>query len=274
MRRTGFQHRLQWTCQSCTYQNSTSSNICSVCENSREADPINRETLIDDENSFQLNYLLNGPTCWSTYSSDLPDESNTPLSNISIGMMLGAIGGVGVAMLRGTSATTGALSGATYGAIGGMLMNQSDQLISGSREAPSESNAEQINRQFNQYFAESLHANFAYDFGIPDILSSMPTADMDMSYENLIARFGDGHHQTAATKSSIDSLPTMKYSTVGKSTGSDDADDEKCSCAVCMEDYAVDEEISIMPCLHKFHRECINTWLRQSNTCPICKSCL
>lgn len=273
MRRAGFQHRLQWTCQSCTYQNSTSSNICSICENTRQTDPVYRETLIDDESSFHLNYSLNAPDCWSTYSVDLPDEANVPLSNVSIGIVLGAIGGVGVALLRGTSTTTGALSGATYGAIGGMLMNQSDQMISGSRETPSqstESHSEQINRQLHQFFTESLHGDGAYDFGIPNILSSVPITDMDMSYESLIARFGEGHHQTAASNSSIDSLPTMKFSTIGKS----DADDEKCSCVVCMENYATDDEISIMPCSHKFHRECIKTWLRQSNTCPICKSSL
>ena len=273
MRRAGFQHRLQWTCQSCTYQNSTQSNICSICENARQTDPVYRETLIDDESSFQLNYSLNAPNCWSTYSVDLPDEANVPLSNVSIGIMLGAIGGVGVALLRGTSTTTGALSGATYGAIGGMLMNQSGQMISGSRETPSqstESHSDQINRQLHQFLTESMHGSVAYDFGIPNILSSVPITDMDMSYESLIARFGEGHHQTAASNSAIDSLPTMKFSTTGKS----DADDEKCSCAVCMENYVTDDEISIMPCLHKFHRECINTWLRQSNMCPICKSCL
>ncbi|CAN0398548.1 unnamed protein product, partial [Laminaria digitata] len=40
------------------------------------------------------------------------------------------------------------------------------------------------------------------------------------------------------------------------------------SCAICMSDFELDEEISILPCRHVFHGECIRKWLVLRNRCP------
>ena len=41
--------------------------------------------------------------------------------------------------------------------------------------------------------------------------------------------------------------------------------------AICLENY-VDRDNSIaLPCIHIFHTDCIKTWLKDQNTCPICK---
>ena len=40
-------------------------------------------------------------------------------------------------------------------------------------------------------------------------------------------------------------------------------------CSIC---YSVlDVDVTIMRCEHKFHRNCINEWLKYSNTCPLCR---
>ena len=44
---------------------------------------------------------------------------------------------------------------------------------------------------------------------------------------------------------------------------------EKCS--VCMDEYKVDEHVSILPCGHYFHIECIRTWFSEKLTCPECR---
>jgi len=49
------------------------------------------------------------------------------------------------------------------------------------------------------------------------------------------------------------------------------SDPSKDSCMVCLEDFKVEEEIRILPCVHRFHRQCIDVWLRRSAQCPICK---
>nr|GME08548.1 E3 ubiquitin-protein ligase SDIR1-like [Ipomoea batatas] len=47
-------------------------------------------------------------------------------------------------------------------------------------------------------------------------------------------------------------------------------DDERCT--VCLEELGrEDEEVLCMPCLHRFHGECILKWLDNSHYCPICR---
>lgn len=50
-----------------------------------------------------------------------------------------------------------------------------------------------------------------------------------------------------------------------------DADAEMECCAVCIEPYKVSDVVRILPCLHQFHRSCIDPWLLDQRTCPMCK---
>jgi len=43
------------------------------------------------------------------------------------------------------------------------------------------------------------------------------------------------------------------------------------TCNVCLGPYEVGDEIRTVRCMHKFHKHCIDTWLRTNATCPICK---
>lgn len=42
-------------------------------------------------------------------------------------------------------------------------------------------------------------------------------------------------------------------------------------CTICLESYQPMESIRILPCLHYFHKNEIDTWLFENQTCPICK---
>ena len=42
-------------------------------------------------------------------------------------------------------------------------------------------------------------------------------------------------------------------------------------CAVCLEPWMVGDEVRTLPCLHRLHTACIDPWLRQNATCPVCK---
>lgn len=45
------------------------------------------------------------------------------------------------------------------------------------------------------------------------------------------------------------------------------------SCSVCLNTFVENENLRILPCMHKYHCKCIDKWLyKQSATCPICKS--
>ena len=49
-------------------------------------------------------------------------------------------------------------------------------------------------------------------------------------------------------------------------------DDDHISCRICLEEYEQDEEIKILPCFHKYHKMCIDNWLKHSVKCPICNT--
>lgn len=47
--------------------------------------------------------------------------------------------------------------------------------------------------------------------------------------------------------------------------------EEDLTCSVCLEQVADGELVRSLPCLHRFHSNCIDQWLRQQATCPVCK---
>lgn len=41
-------------------------------------------------------------------------------------------------------------------------------------------------------------------------------------------------------------------------------------CAICMCDFVINDTLRILPCMHSYHKECIDDWLMRSFTCPSC----
>ncbi|XP_047334984.1 E3 ubiquitin-protein ligase Praja-2-like [Impatiens glandulifera] len=46
---------------------------------------------------------------------------------------------------------------------------------------------------------------------------------------------------------------------------------ENLNCAVCKDGIVVDEKVTMLPCNHHYHFECIVPWLNVRNTCPLCR---
>ncbi|KAL2872827.1 putative RING finger domain protein [Aspergillus lucknowensis] len=45
----------------------------------------------------------------------------------------------------------------------------------------------------------------------------------------------------------------------------------KAECSICMDSVKVGDEVTVLPCTHWFHPQCIEMWLNQHNTCPHCR---
>ncbi|XP_073811146.1 ring finger protein goliath [Musca autumnalis] len=72
-------------------------------------------------------------------------------------------------------------------------------------------------------------------------------------------------HLCSVTKKAIMKIPTK----TGKST--DEKDAESDCCAICIEAYKASDLIRVLPCKHEFHKNCIDPWLIEHRTCPMCK---
>ncbi|XP_069510191.1 E3 ubiquitin-protein ligase RNF130 isoform X2 [Ambystoma mexicanum] len=69
-----------------------------------------------------------------------------------------------------------------------------------------------------------------------------------------------------AAKKAIGKLATR---TVRK--GDKETDPDFDHCAVCIESYKQNDVVRVLPCKHVFHKVCVDPWLSEHCTCPMCK---
>ncbi|KAI0132185.1 hypothetical protein BJ170DRAFT_234525 [Xylariales sp. AK1849] len=46
----------------------------------------------------------------------------------------------------------------------------------------------------------------------------------------------------------------------------------KGECTICIDEMKMGDEAVVLPCKHWFHDECVVLWLKEHNTCPICRA--
>jgi len=44
------------------------------------------------------------------------------------------------------------------------------------------------------------------------------------------------------------------------------------NCAICQEKYAKEDHVIELPCKHNYHKDCCMPWLKERNTCPLCRA--
>ncbi|KAM8820544.1 E3 ubiquitin-protein ligase RNF6 [Eudromia elegans] len=75
----------------------------------------------------------------------------------------------------------------------------------------------------------------------------------------------DDERLRGLTKEQIDNLSTRNYGDVN-------AEDEiSKTCSVCINEYITGNKLRQLPCMHEFHIHCIDRWLSENSTCPICR---
>lgn len=90
--------------------------------------------------------------------------------------------------------------------------------------------------------------------------------EFDSSYEGLLRlceRIGDAKPK-GVPEDVIKTLPTQTY-IPGKSRTVEER------CTICLTKYETNERLRDLPCSHDFHQDCIDTWFKNSDKCPICR---
>lgn len=110
----------------------------------------------------------------------------------------------------------------------------------------------------------SLFGQSGFMFGAnPDAVYSQEAFDRIIS--QLREQNANAGGAPPASQSALDKLQTKEV------------DDEMLSsidkpkCVICVDEMAKGEKASILPCNHLFHGDCVTLWLKQHNTCPVCR---
>ncbi|GAB4831822.1 E3 ubiquitin-protein ligase sdir1 [Ancistrocladus abbreviatus] len=124
-----------------------------------------------------------------------------------------------------------------------------------------------LDREFDDLDYETLRALDADNApAVPSMSEEEINALPIHKYKVFDPQSGGSSMQQISTLASSESKQEISI-TVGGTNGLDD----ELTCSVCLEQVNVGELIRSLPCLHQFHANCIDPWLRQQGTCPVCK---
>jgi len=91
----------------------------------------------------------------------------------------------------------------------------------------------------------------------------------NLTYEQLLHRFGVGNDNRGAEQQAIDTLPLATVKNVEEEL----PNENERTCGICLEDFEAGDEVRKLPrCGHVLHRECGDRWFRTVASCPICKT--
>ena len=125
------------------------------------------------------------------------------------------------------------------------------------------------NMNINEFMNRPSSGNTFRRIVIPMGMGGFGNMDMGGMGQNdlneLIERMLHHTRENPTDAAIVSELPETKIDDINK------LDNDKKNCVICMEDFKNGDKSTNLPCLHMFHTNCIQSWLKTQNTCPICK---
>ncbi|XP_069747568.1 E3 ubiquitin-protein ligase RNF6 isoform X2 [Narcine bancroftii] len=139
--------------------------------------------------------------------------------------------------------------------------NESTNRLTGDQSARVQGNESILNE--NEHATESIESRPIQDTNSLVENGTLPI--LRLAHFFLLNDDDEEERQRGLTKEQIDNLVTRNYGNVS-------AENEASkTCSVCINDYAVGNKLRRLPCAHEFHIHCIDRWLSENSTCPICR---
>lgn len=90
--------------------------------------------------------------------------------------------------------------------------------------------------------------------------------------DRIISNLMEANPQSnAAPPATDEALHNLARKPVDKEMLSSEA---RAECPICIDDLKEGDMAVLLPCKHWFHEECVVLWLKEHNTCPICRSAI
>ena len=128
-----------------------------------------------------------------------------------------------------------------------------------------------VRRHFSGVFLNYINTDNPFRLITPLIRSHLLLQNYeDDNFDNIINEImlhdTNKYGNPPAAKNAIEKLEKCKISEkIIKEFGVEN------SCAVCKDEFIVGEECMLMPCNHHFHENCLLPWLKERNSCPVCR---
>lgn len=126
----------------------------------------------------------------------------------------------------------------------------------------SEINNESCMEKIKKAISDAYNSTFNDECICP---TSFPEINMDM-FSHTIIILEEELDENEELKSAT---PEMIKNLGGYKRIKEDSQDE---CAICLDNYVLNEGVRDLKCNHRFHKKCIDKWFKRSLNCPVCRA--
>ena len=103
----------------------------------------------------------------------------------------------------------------------------------------------------------------------PDNAAHGDAVYTEEALDRVITQFMEQTHGTSAPgPASAEAISGLPKKEADKSMMGSDG---KAECSVCMDNVDIGDEVTVLPCGHWFHGDCVGAWLKEHDTCPHCR---